>query len=41
MRLHVFYRERHHEPFRYLGQARVIKTALLANQPSQFEFQIH
>jgi hypothetical protein len=38
--IHVFYRERHHESFRYLGQARVTKTALLANKPSQFEFQI-
>ena len=36
--IHVFYRERHNELFRYLGQARAIKTALLATKPSQFEF---
>ena len=37
--IHVFYRERHHEPFRYLGEVRVKKATLLTKQPSQFELE--
>jgi hypothetical protein len=38
--IHVFYRERHHEPFRYLGMAQVKKATLLTKQPSQFELEL-
>jgi hypothetical protein len=38
--IHVFYRERHHAPFRYLGEVRVKKATLLSNQPSQFELTL-
>lgn len=38
--IHVFYRERHHEPFRYLGEVRVKEATLLTSQPSQFELEV-
>lgn len=38
--IHVLYRERHHEPFRYLGEVRVKKATLLTKQPSQFELEV-
>jgi hypothetical protein len=38
--IHVFYRERHHLLFEYVGQAKVTKTTLLSDEPSQSEFEI-
>lgn len=37
--IHVFYRERHHLPFRYLGRARVKDAELRTEKPSEFIFE--
>lgn len=38
--IHVFYRERHHSPFTYLGQVRLISAKLLTHKPSEFVFAV-
>jgi hypothetical protein len=37
--IHVFYRERHHIAFRYLGRVRMKEAKLLTDKPSQFIFE--
>jgi putative restriction endonuclease len=38
--IHVFYRERHHMPFTYIGRVRVKSVRLLSDKPSEFVFEI-
>ncbi len=38
--IHIFYRERHHAPFRYLGIGTVMSHSLLSNAPSKFVFRV-
>jgi 5-methylcytosine-specific restriction protein A len=38
--IHLFYRERHHEPFEYKGQIFLIAHELRADTPSHFEFSL-
>lgn len=39
--IHIFYRERHHKPFTYLGLATVISAKLSAEKPSKFVFRVN
>ena len=36
--IHLFFRDRHHQPFIYKGRVRLEKFELKEDQPSQFEF---
>ena len=38
--IHIFYRERHHSPFKYLGQGHVKSSKILSHQPSKFTFDL-
>ncbi len=38
--IHIFFREQHHAPFRYLGKAKVRTFELFADKPSKFEFEL-
>lgn len=38
--IHLFYRNRHHSDFTYLGQVEVIKYIPHRDKPSQFEFRL-
>lgn len=38
--IHVFYRERHHMDFTYLGEARVSNSTLRTDAPSSFTFDL-
>lgn len=38
--IHVFFRDQHHAPFRYLGRAKVSSFELFADKPSRFEFEL-
>lgn len=38
--IHIFFREQHHAPFRYLGKAKVKTFELFADKPSKFEFEL-
>jgi uncharacterized protein DUF3427 len=38
--IHVFYRDRHHTEFRYIGQAKVKSTTLRIGTPSSFTFEV-
>lgn len=38
--IHLFYRERHHEPFEYKGEIFLIDHELKADTPSHFEFSL-
>jgi hypothetical protein len=38
--IHVFYRERHHQPFTYLGIAVLKSNQLLSDEPSKFVFAV-
>lgn len=37
--IHVFHRKRHHTPFTYLGEVRLISSKLLTDKPSEFVFE--
>lgn len=38
--IHLFYRERHHSPFVYLGRIELIDYEIRANDPSRFTFHV-
>ena len=38
--IHIFYRERHHAPFTYLGMGTVRSHKLLSNEPSKFVLKV-
>jgi putative restriction endonuclease len=38
--IHLFYRDRHHEPFEYKGQIFLVAHELKATAPSNFEFSL-
>lgn len=38
--IHIFYRERHHAPFTYLGIGTVVSHRLLSDAPSKFVFEV-
>ncbi len=38
--IHLFYRERHHEPFEYKGQIHLVSYEIRSDRPSHFEFSL-
>ncbi|WP_213361455.1 DUF3427 domain-containing protein [Brachymonas denitrificans] len=38
--IHLFYREKHHSDFVYMGQVDVVGCTLLTGRPSRFELQL-
>lgn len=39
--IHLFYRERHHSPFTYLGIIELVDHEIRSNDPSRFSFRVH
>lgn len=38
--IHVFFRDKHHMPFQYLGRAKVLRFQRFSERPSRFEFEL-